>query len=71
MAKNWYPVIDRTKCLRCHECVNFCSHRVYAVDKAGYPEVVKPEACVEFCLGCSKICDSKAISYFGEGGNKA
>jgi NAD-dependent dihydropyrimidine dehydrogenase PreA subunit len=68
MAKNWYPIIDRTKCLQCHDCVNFCSHGVYALDCDGFPEVVKPEACVEFCRGCSKICESKAISYFGEGG---
>lgn len=69
MAKNWYPVIDKEKCIQCHQCVDFCPHGVYSIDDEGYPDVINPDACVEFCRGCSKICDSEAISYF-EGGKK-
>jgi len=69
LAKNWYPIIDKEKCTQCHQCVDFCSHGVYSIDDEGYPDVINPEACVEFCRGCSKICDSEAISYF-TGGKK-
>jgi len=69
LAKNWYPIIDKEKCTQCHQCVDFCPHGVFTIDDDGYPKVINPEACVEFCRGCSKICDSEAISYF-EGGKK-
>lgn len=67
MAKNWYPITDKDKCVKCYECVNFCTHEVFAIGEDGYPEVVNPDNCVEFCRGCSKICDSHAIGYFGDG----
>ncbi|MGB9666369.1 MAG: 4Fe-4S dicluster domain-containing protein [Candidatus Cryosericum sp.] len=66
MAAGWYPVIDQGKCLKCHECVNFCPHDVYTIGVEAFPEVVHPVNCVQFCRGCSKICDNDAISYFGD-----
>lgn len=62
MAANWYPIIDASKCTHCNSCVDFCAHGVYEPG----PEVVNPNACVEFCRGCSKICPSEAISYYGD-----
>ncbi|HBE46658.1 MAG: 4Fe-4S ferredoxin [Spirochaetia bacterium] len=62
MAANWYPVIDEAKCASCNSCVDFCAHGVYEPG----PKVVAPHACVEFCRGCSKICPSEAISYYGD-----
>ncbi|WP_158905746.1 ATP-binding protein [Rectinema subterraneum] len=62
MAANWYPVIDEAKCASCNSCVDFCAHGVYGPG----PKVVAPHACVEFCRGCSKICPSEAISYYGD-----
>ncbi len=66
MASNWYPIIDSEHCASCGTCVEFCSHGVFAMDDGGRPQVVNPDHCVEFCLGCSKICPSEAISYFGD-----
>ncbi len=66
MAANWYPIIDKDKCLKCYQCVNFCPHGVYNIGADAFPEVVNPGNCVEFCRGCSKICDNDAISYFGD-----
>ncbi len=65
MAANWYPVIDADLCSNCNTCADFCSHGVFetGVDR---PAVVQPDNCVEFCRGCSKICPSEAISYFGD-----
>jgi NAD-dependent dihydropyrimidine dehydrogenase PreA subunit len=62
MSKNWFPIIDYEKCSGCLTCFNFCQHGVFIVEK-GKPKVVKPENCVEFCRGCSKICPQKAIRY--------
>jgi len=66
LAKNWYPIIDKEKCIQCYQCVNFCSHDVYEVGQDGYPNVKNPDNCVEFCRGCQKICPNEAIKYFGE-----
>jgi NAD-dependent dihydropyrimidine dehydrogenase PreA subunit len=45
--------------------VDFCPHGVLEKGDS-YPKVVNPDRCVEFCLGCAKICDFKAITYFGD-----
>ena len=68
MAKNWYPIIDYEKCVGCLQCYNFCPHRVYEIGRDDNPKVVHPEYCVEFCKGCGKICEEKAITFFGEKG---
>ncbi|ACM23577.1 MULTISPECIES: ATP-binding protein [Thermotoga] len=65
MAKNWYPVIDYGRCTGCLTCVNFCPHGVYTV-RDGKPLVSNPDACVEFCRGCQKICPAGAINYSAE-----
>jgi NAD-dependent dihydropyrimidine dehydrogenase PreA subunit len=66
MAKNWYPIIDYSKCTGCLTCYNFCPHEVYDIGSDGKPIVVNPENCVEMCRGCQKICPSSAIIYNGE-----
>ena len=37
VAKNWYPIIDKDKCIQCYQCVNFCPHDVYTIGDDGYP----------------------------------
>ncbi len=69
MAKTWYPIIDRDRCIACGTCIAFCKHGVYEEDGNGQPLVVAPENCVEFCRGCAKICPAEAISYFGDDEN--
>jgi len=65
MSANWYPIIDKEKCVGCWLCVNFCPHGVLAKGEE-CPEVVAPLACVEFCRGCQKVCDADAIRYAPE-----
>jgi NAD-dependent dihydropyrimidine dehydrogenase PreA subunit len=65
MAANWFPTIDEEKCVACLQCVQFCPHGVYE-EREGRPIVVNPDACVEFCRGCQKICDAGAISFPGD-----
>ncbi|MBZ4656533.1 MAG: 4Fe-4S ferredoxin iron-sulfur binding protein, partial [Thermoanaerobacter sp.] len=43
VAKNWYPIIDKDKCIQCYQCVNFCPHDVYTIGDDGYPDVVNPD----------------------------
>lgn len=66
MAKNWYPVIDYGKCIGCLQCLNFCPHGVFEKGPGDRPKVTRPDNCVEFCKGCGRLCDQKAISYFGD-----
>lgn len=65
MAKSWYPIINEDTCASCGDCLNFCQNGVFEMGDL-YPAVVAPDNCVEFCRGCSKICPSEAISYFGD-----
>ena len=66
MAKNWYPIIDYEKCIGCMECYKFCPNGVFEIGSDGKPKVAHPEKCVEFCKGCGKICEQKAITFFGD-----
>lgn len=66
MAKKWYPVIDYETCVECGACVKKCSHGVYESGTMR-PHVVVPDACLEGCHGCQKLCPTGAISYVGEG----
>jgi len=65
MTTNWYPIIDEELCINCNTCVDFCNPRVFE-EGEDFPQVVRPENCVEFCRGCAKICPEQAISYFGD-----
>ena len=65
MAKNWFPIIDEEKCIGCMTCVNFCPHGVFE-EVDGKPKVANPDRCVEFCRGCQKICDVRAIAFQGD-----
>jgi len=66
MAKNWYPIINEGSCSQCYTCSNFCEHDVFEVGDDGFPKVKNPDNCVEFCRGCSKICPTEAITFFGD-----
>lgn len=65
MTKDWYPVIDYSKCIGCMTCVKFCPHGVYT-EKNKKPFVSNKEACVDMCKGCAKICPEKAITHFNK-----
>ena len=66
MTSNWYPEIDYDKCIGCMQCYDFCPHKVFEKGPDNKPRVVHPEYCVEFCKGCGKICDQKAITFYDD-----
>lgn len=66
MSKNWYPVIDYSKCTECGACTGKCKHGVYDQKKAPAPLVVFPKGCIEGCHGCGALCPVNAITYFGD-----
>jgi len=58
---NWFPTIDREKCLKCGMCMN-CGKQVFAWAKDG-AEVVRPFQCVVGCTTCANLCMGEAISF--------
>jgi len=68
LAERWYPIIDEEKCIGCNTCVDFCMKGVYENGNE-IPIVKRPENCIEFCMGCAKICPEGAITFFGDVGN--
>lgn len=70
MSKNWYPVIDYAKCIRCMTCNDMCRHGVYKPDsKTQVPRVVYGIGCIHGCHGCERACPAGAIHYFGDDGS--
>ena len=65
MAKNWYPIFNEDLCTNCNICVDFCPHGVLGKGES-CPKVINIDPCVEFCLGCAKICDTRAITFYGD-----
>ena len=69
MSKNWYPVIDKEKCIGCMVCNDMCKHGVYKPDEEeNKPKVVYGNGCVHGCHGCEKQCPVGAIHYYGDDG---
>ncbi len=48
-------------CKRCNICIEFCSHKVFAVDENGFPIAVKPIECNR-CDWCVLRCPDFAIA---------
>ena len=58
---NWFPTIDRSKCVKCGMCMN-CGKSVYIWTEKG--AVVKnPYECVVGCSTCANLCMGNAISF--------
>jgi NAD-dependent dihydropyrimidine dehydrogenase PreA subunit len=54
------PVLDRTRCTDCGDCVRVCPHGVLAlvIGRLGF---VKPDSC-DYCGECEAACGEDAIS---------
>lgn len=58
----WYPVIDKTKCIECGKCHDFCLFGVYTIENKKV-KVVQPQKCKNNCPACARMCPSKAIIF--------
>ena len=59
----WYPIVDRSRCSNCRNCLQFCLFGVYDTDENGAVTVAKPDSCKHGCPACSRICPSGAIMF--------
>jgi NAD-dependent dihydropyrimidine dehydrogenase PreA subunit len=58
----WFPVIDRTLCTNCRQCLGFCLFGTF--DGTGERvEVARPAACKTNCPACARVCPSGAIVF--------
>ena len=58
----WYPVIDKTRCIECGKCHDFCLFGVYAIVN-NKVTVRQPGQCKNNCPACARMCPSKAIIF--------
>jgi len=56
-------VVDRSLCVNCHHCFQFCLFGVYEVDEQGQLSVRHPDSCKPGCPACSRICPQGAIMF--------
>jgi Pyruvate/2-oxoacid:ferredoxin oxidoreductase delta subunit len=62
LPERWYPVIDRSLCVSCGKCLDFCLFGVYARDGDAIL-VENPDSCKPGCPACARICSRKAIIF--------
>lgn len=58
----WYPVLDKTRCIECGKCHDFCLFGVYTIENKKV-RVVQPQNCKNNCPACARMCPSKAIIF--------
>ncbi len=59
----WHPVVDKSLCDNCGQCLQFCLFGVYARDEAQKVIAGNPDACKMGCPACSRICPKGAIMF--------
>jgi len=59
----WYPVIDRSKCCNCKQCLDFCLFGVYELEKGERVKVSNPDSCKPGCPACARVCPEGAIIF--------
>ena len=58
----WFPVIDRSRCIDCGKCHDFCLFGVYA-HEGKQTRVIAPDHCKNNCPACARICPERAIIF--------
>ena len=61
--KPWFPVLDRSRCQNCQQCLGFCLFGVYGVGPEGKVEVQNPASCKTGCPACARVCPDAAIIF--------
>ena len=62
-GERWYPLIDQSRCVNCHHCLQFCLFGVYELDAEGKVCATNPDSCKPGCPACSRICPEGAIIF--------
>jgi len=57
----WFPTIDKKKCLKCGICMN-CGRKVFDWTDDG-PVVARPYECIVGCNTCGNLCMGEAITF--------
>ncbi|MEO0107763.1 MAG: ferredoxin family protein [candidate division WOR-3 bacterium] len=57
----WFPTIDRQRCVKCGMCMN-CGRSVYEWTDEG-PVVARPYDCVVGCSTCANLCQGMCITF--------
>lgn len=63
IAPRWYPVLDKTRCVECGHCHQFCLFGVYDRLAEGAVRVARPDQCKAGCPACARICPQSAILF--------
>lgn len=61
--ERWYPVHDKSRCIECGHCLQFCLFGVYEADEEGKVRVARPDNCKPGCPACARICPHSAIMF--------
>jgi NAD-dependent dihydropyrimidine dehydrogenase PreA subunit len=58
----WFPVLDRSRCTNCLQCLSFCPFGVYTIQEERVV-VTQPANCKNNCPACARICPALAIIF--------
>ncbi|MFH1881678.1 MAG: 4Fe-4S dicluster domain-containing protein [Planctomycetota bacterium] len=59
----WFPVIDKDRCIECGQCMDFCLFGAFDKDEEGKVYVKNPYNCKDNCPACARVCPKGAIIF--------
>lgn len=58
----WNPTLDKSRCIECGKCYDFCLFGVYTMEDKKV-RVTHPINCKNNCPACARMCPEKAIIF--------
>lgn len=59
----WFPTIDKSRCIDCGKCHDFCLFGVYTLTEEKKVVVKTPDHCKNNCPACARSCPTGAIIF--------